>query len=138
MQLDAWLAKLVREANAGVATGSSGRRTALPNTESAGGSARPPQAVVIDLERIPSAGRDVALWLRYQRGTRSVPIVFVDGEPEKLARSQADLHRRFAGAARSLVEGGALWIPWRKQASGAGADLTQAAVRAFGLAAGRD
>jgi hypothetical protein len=46
---------------------------------------RPPDAVVIDLGRIPSAGRDVALGLRSFKSTRSVPIVFVEGDPKKLA-----------------------------------------------------
>lgn len=47
---------------------------------------RPPAAFVIDLSRSPSQGRDVALGLRAQRGTKAVPIVFVDGDPEKIAR----------------------------------------------------
>jgi hypothetical protein len=46
----------------------------------------PPDAVVIDLSRLPSAGRDVALSLRTYKSTRHVPLVFVDGEPEKVAR----------------------------------------------------
>ncbi|MFH1570366.1 MAG: hypothetical protein ABIL09_20410, partial [Gemmatimonadota bacterium] len=33
-------------------------------------------------------------------------------------------------------EGGGLWIIWPKQAAGTGTDLTQAAVRQLGLAAG--
>ncbi len=44
----------------------------------------PPDAVVIDLSRLPSAGRDVAMSLRTFKTTRYVPIVFVDGDPEKL------------------------------------------------------
>ncbi|HEY7727926.1 MAG TPA: hypothetical protein VID50_05685 [Candidatus Eisenbacteria bacterium] len=48
--------------------------------------ADPPDAVVIDLGRVPSLGRDVAAFLRQQRGTRLVPIVFVGGAPEKVAR----------------------------------------------------
>jgi len=46
----------------------------------------PPDAVVIDLSRLPSAGRDVALSLRTYKSTRHVPLVFVGGEPEKVAR----------------------------------------------------
>jgi CheY-like chemotaxis protein len=49
----------------------------------------PPQAVVIDLSRLPSHGRDVALALRSSPATRHVPIVFVEGEPEKVARTKA-------------------------------------------------
>ena len=49
----------------------------------------PPRAVVIDLTRLPSQGRDVALALRTSAATRHVPIVFVEGEPEKVARTKA-------------------------------------------------
>lgn len=45
----------------------------------------PPAAVVIDLSRLPSHGRDVALGFRTYRSTRHVPIVFVGGDPEKVA-----------------------------------------------------
>jgi hypothetical protein len=47
---------------------------------------RPPHAFVIDLTRLPAHGRDVALALRAQKATRGVPLVFVDGDPEKVAR----------------------------------------------------
>jgi len=47
---------------------------------------RPPTAVVIDLSRLPSHGRDVGLGVRQSKATRHVPIVFVGGEPEKVAR----------------------------------------------------
>ncbi len=50
---------------------------------------QPPTAVVIDLTRQPSRGRDVALVLRQAKATRQVPLVFVEGEPEKVARIQA-------------------------------------------------
>lgn len=46
----------------------------------------PPCAVVIDLGRLPSQGRDVALTIRRYKATRHVPLVFVDGAPEKVAR----------------------------------------------------
>jgi hypothetical protein len=46
----------------------------------------PPAAFVIDLGRLPSHGRDVGIWLRQQKATRRVPLVFVGGEPEKVAR----------------------------------------------------
>jgi CheY-like chemotaxis protein len=46
----------------------------------------PPDAVVIDLSRTPSHGRDVALAIRTRKGTRHVPLLFVDGDPEKVAR----------------------------------------------------
>jgi hypothetical protein len=46
---------------------------------------KPPAAVVIDLSRMPSQGRDVALWLRSTKATRQVPLVFVEGERGKVA-----------------------------------------------------
>jgi hypothetical protein len=56
----------------------------------------PPAAVVIDLGRLPSQGRDLALNLRKYKATRHVPLVFVQaesatpsaGDPAKVARIQ--------------------------------------------------
>ena len=190
---------------------------------------RPPDAVVIDLNRLPSHGRAVAVFLRQQRGTRETPILFIRGEREKTARTQkllpdavyttwsrlpaaigkatrsepkkpvvpgtmagysgtplakklgiragskvallgapagfegqleplpegskvsrrtaaapdvmllfvktqADLGRRFADAAKRVATGGKLWICWPKQDSGKAKDLNGNQVRAFGLA----
>jgi len=47
---------------------------------------RPPDAIVIDLSRLLSQGRDLALALRESKATRSIPVVFVGGEGDKLAR----------------------------------------------------
>jgi hypothetical protein len=44
-----------------------------------------PDAVVIDLSRTPSAGRDVGVALRVRKGTRGIPIVFAGGPREKVA-----------------------------------------------------
>jgi CheY-like chemotaxis protein len=191
----------------------------------------PPDVFVIDLSRLPSHGRELGVWLRNQKATRRVPLVFVAGEPDKTdrvrellpdavyadwhhirgairqamrhaphtpivpgtfdsysgvplpkklgigavavvallgapqdfertlgelparvqlrrqARGQADvillfvktaadLNKRFAAAARSMAESGKLWIVWPKKASGVATDLTQNAVRRFGLDAG--
>ena len=191
--------------------------------------ADPPDALVIDLDRAPSQGRDVAFLLRQSKTTRRLPLVFVGGEkgkvakiektlpdavytpwsriqsgleraissppedpvvpasalagysgtplsrklgikpdtvvmllgapegfeptlepvPDKVrfrrraqgtarlillfARSRKEMERRFPTAARCLDEGGGLWIAWPKKASGVATDLTQAAVRSFGL-----
>jgi CheY-like chemotaxis protein len=46
----------------------------------------PPDAVVIDLTRLPSHGREVAGAIRRFKATRGVPLVFAEGEPEKVAR----------------------------------------------------
>jgi hypothetical protein len=52
---------------------------------------RPPDAVVVDLNRLPAQGRDVGLAVRHYRATRHTPIVFVDGKPEKVARIKEQL-----------------------------------------------
>jgi hypothetical protein len=46
--------------------------------------AEQPAAVVIDLSRRPSHGREAAVFLRGSKTTRHIPIVFVDGLPEKV------------------------------------------------------
>jgi CheY-like chemotaxis protein len=192
---------------------------------------KPIDAIVIDLSRLPSHGRDVGIALRSKKTTRHIPIVFVDGEPEKISRVKtvlpdavftewskigaavksaiknrpanplvpntmagysgtplpkklgikpgivlalinapdafertldplpdevtikedlrgktdlvvlfasrmADIFGQFPRAERSLNDGGKLWIAWPKQASGVKTDVTQPAVREFGLAAG--
>ena len=51
--------------------------------------ASPPDAVVIDLTRLPSHGREVARALRGSKATRHVPIVFVDGDPDKIKTTKA-------------------------------------------------
>lgn len=51
----------------------------------------PPEAVVIDLSRLPSHGRDVAAALRTGKSTNHIPLVFVDGAPEKVERVRAML-----------------------------------------------
>src|SRR5688500_2131446 len=47
-----------------------------------------PDAVVIDLSRLPSGGREVAHSVRGTKATRHVPIVFVDGEREKVDKTR--------------------------------------------------
>ncbi len=46
----------------------------------------PPDAVVIDLSRLPTQGRDLGLTLRKFKSTRGVPLVFVEGDQEKVER----------------------------------------------------
>ena len=48
-----------------------------------------PDAFVIDLSRLPSQGRAVAVELRRQKATRLAPIVFAGGAPEKVDRIRA-------------------------------------------------
>ncbi|MGH9789176.1 MAG: hypothetical protein ACRD4U_10795, partial [Candidatus Acidiferrales bacterium] len=51
--------------------------------------AKPPGAFVIDLSRLPSHGRAVGLWVRQQKATRHIPLVFVGGEPEKVLKTRS-------------------------------------------------
>jgi CheY-like chemotaxis protein len=44
----------------------------------------PPDAFVIDLSRLPSHGREIAIALRQSPRTRCIPIVFCDGQEEKV------------------------------------------------------
>jgi hypothetical protein len=46
----------------------------------------PPAAVVIDLSRLPSQGREAAWAIRHTAALRGLPLLFVDGDPVKVAR----------------------------------------------------
>ncbi|MGH9815923.1 MAG: hypothetical protein ACRD6I_07590, partial [Candidatus Acidiferrales bacterium] len=47
---------------------------------------RPYAAVVIDLSRLPSHGRELAMSIRVQKSTRHLPLVFLGGDAEKVER----------------------------------------------------
>ena len=49
----------------------------------------PPDAFVIDLTRLPSHGREIAIALRQSRATRQIPLVFCEGAEEKVAALRA-------------------------------------------------
>ena len=49
----------------------------------------PADAVVIDLGRLPSHGRDIGLYLRERKSTRHVPLIFAGGDPQKVDRIRA-------------------------------------------------
>ena len=44
----------------------------------------PPDALIVDLSRMPSHGRDVAVAVRERKSTRHIPIVFVGGDLAKV------------------------------------------------------
>lgn len=46
----------------------------------------PPDAIVIDLSRVPSHGHAMATWLHSSRRLRQIPLVFVNGADEKVAK----------------------------------------------------
>ncbi|HEX3436363.1 MAG TPA: hypothetical protein VHT24_06305 [Pseudacidobacterium sp.] len=50
-----------------------------------------PDAVVLDLDRLPSHGREIAIVLRTSKSTRHIPIVFAGGLEEKVARLRDEL-----------------------------------------------
>lgn len=51
----------------------------------------PPDAVLIDLSRLPSQGREIAIAIRGSKSTRHLPIAFAGGAPEKLGQIRAQV-----------------------------------------------
>ncbi len=51
----------------------------------------PPFAVVIDLSRLPSHGRQLGRAIRERKSTATLPIVFVAGSADKVARVAAEV-----------------------------------------------
>ncbi len=49
----------------------------------------PPNAFIIDLSRLPSHGREIAIALRQSKATRAIPILFCEGEDEKVVKTRA-------------------------------------------------
>ncbi len=47
---------------------------------------KPPNVIVVYLTRLPSHGRETAEYLAQRKTTRHIPIVFVGGEPTKVAK----------------------------------------------------
>jgi len=86
------------------------------HTEEGGGDplrsarANPPDAFVVDLGRLPSHGRAAAVWLRQNKKTRDVPVVFIEGDPEKTRATREILPdavytdwRRVRGALKKAI-----------------------------------
>ena len=48
--------------------------------------ADPGDAVVIDLGRLPSHGREMGVYLRGRKSSRGTPLLFVGGQPDKVSR----------------------------------------------------
>lgn len=84
-----WSAEEARE-RAGWLARAGHKVTASPFTpqEVRGIKASLPEAIVIDLSRLPSQGRDAALLIRQTKTTRHIPLVFAEGDPEKVAAIQ--------------------------------------------------
>ena len=49
----------------------------------------PPDAILIDLARLPSQGGAVGIAFRQRKATRAAPLVFIEGDPDKTARTRA-------------------------------------------------
>ena len=68
----------------------------------------PPDAVVIDLGRLPSPSRSIARSIRESKATRGIPIVFVGGAAEKVEAARKFLpdavYAGWDGVARSVRE----------------------------------
>jgi hypothetical protein len=53
--------------------------------------ATPPDAIVIDLTQLPSYGRIMGALIRESKSLRTIPLVFIEGDPEKTAKVRATL-----------------------------------------------
>ena len=51
----------------------------------------PPHAILIDLTRLPSYGKAMGVLLRQQKSLGAIPLVFVEGDPDKAALVRAIL-----------------------------------------------
>ena len=49
----------------------------------------PPDAILIDLTRLPSYGKAMGVLLRQQKALGAIPLVFVEGDPDKAAQVRA-------------------------------------------------
>lgn len=47
---------------------------------------KPPAVILIDLSRLPSHGRTYGYVFRQQKTTRAIPLVFLEGDPEKVGK----------------------------------------------------
>lgn len=65
--------------------------------------ANPPDAIVVSLERLPSHGRRVAMVVRERKKMRGVPVVFVDGAQERVAKRRAEFPEASFVSSSSLV-----------------------------------
>ena len=72
----------------------------------------PPQAILIDLTRLPSYGKAMGVLLRRHKSLGSIPLVFIEGDPEKAAQVRATLPD-------------ALYTTWVKAAAAIGKAIRQ-------------
>lgn len=79
---------------------------------------KPPDLIAIDLSRLPSHGREVAVWLRNTKSTRHIPIAFIGGDPAKTGSIRALLPDatycelpKLSAALRKLAKAGPVKAP---------------------------
>jgi hypothetical protein len=72
----------------------------------------PPHAILIDLTRLPSYGKAMGVLLRRHKSLGSIPLVFVEGDPEKAAQVR-------------MVLPDAVYTPWAKVAAAIGKAIRQ-------------
>jgi CheY-like chemotaxis protein len=65
----------------------------------------PPNAIIIDLSWLPSQGRDVGMALRSSKLTRTIPLIFVGGKPEKVERIRGQMPDAFYSDWDRITEG---------------------------------
>jgi hypothetical protein len=63
----------------------------------------PPAAIIVDLSRLPSHGRDVAIALRTRAGTRRVPLVVAGGRGDAVKGLRTHLPDAFYTSWRSIT-----------------------------------
>ncbi len=61
-------------------------------------------AIVIDLSRLPSHGRNMGAWLRGSKSARHIPLIFAGGDPVKIAAIRKDLPDAIYASHARLVE----------------------------------
>ncbi len=108
--------------------------------------ANAPAALVIDLGRLPSQGRDVAIHVRRSKATRTVPILFVGGEAAKVAairkllpdaeyvgwdEIEPALKRALARPGQPVVVPGSVFAPYADRPAAAKLGVREGAVVAL-------
>jgi hypothetical protein len=62
-----------------------------------------PDIFVISLDRLPSHGRQYAEWLWEAKKRQHIPIIFVDGQPEKVEATKAKFPKAIYCTSAKLV-----------------------------------
>jgi hypothetical protein len=63
-----------------------------------------PDIFIISLERLPSHGRQYAEWLWEAKKRQHIPIIFVDGKPDKIEATKVKFPKAVYTTSDKLVE----------------------------------